>query len=407
MIPTPTAEPPATPSPTPPLPPTLIPPNSAHRYAETTLTVLGSQVDIVVEGFDDNHLRFVQLVLVINEAEKLLGVPYPAPSVLLLRVLDLASTSYCGTFLPGHAPDYHVADGATISMRVDEDCWDAFGAIVHETVHTWFHGSAAWIDEGLTTAVERQILSAHRDGYAAYPPVTYCESYRNILDLEQGDASVFNWQGPSAGFGCSYRFGDGLLWDLQTHYGTAEFNRRIALLAWTEGDSMGRQYTIAHIRDVFSEAPALALVNLWYEGVPEMRKYGYHWDAVEWAIPPTVSGGVLTFSGKVAWGAVDLNYQEDTCFPFSLREYDGGIYHHVATLATLLPEGWAWPDDHPAVLTEGQSDSDGSFSATVQLSAELAARSGSLLLVVAEQPKVNQETGECDSGDWLSVVELQ
>ena len=72
-------------------------------------------------------------------------------------------------------------------MRVDEDYYKTFAAIAHEVAHTWFHGNdpADWIDEG-RPAIELQIVAAYQEGQAIYPPITYCESYRNIDELERG-----------------------------------------------------------------------------------------------------------------------------------------------------------------------------------------------------------------------------
>ena len=52
-------------------------------------------MDATVVGFDDSPLRFEQLVITINEGERLLGIPYPAPKVTMKRVQNVSS-GFCG-----------------------------------------------------------------------------------------------------------------------------------------------------------------------------------------------------------------------------------------------------------------------------------------------------------------------
>ena len=85
--------------------PTLAPIRTAAKRSETITTSLGQQVDAAVTGFADSPLRFDQLVLAINEGERLLGVPYPSPSVTMRQVSQL-SGGFCGQNQPSYAARY-------------------------------------------------------------------------------------------------------------------------------------------------------------------------------------------------------------------------------------------------------------------------------------------------------------
>ena len=276
--------------------------STAAKRAETITTSLGQQVDVTVTGFDDSPLRFDQLVLSIVEEERLLGVPYPSPSMTMKKVSKVAG-GFCGnnqlSYAPRYVGDPYVVDGSVISVRVDEDCDKTFATIAHEVAHTWFHGNdpADWIDEGLADAIEHQVVAAHQEGREIYPPITYCESYRNIIELERGAPDRVSNDQPT-GFSCNYRLGDGIFGDLREYYGDNEFNKRIAQLARRGTNATKREHTIADIRKVLGgDGPALDIINRWYDGQPEMRKYR-HLDAVRWTYPPTIDGDYLHFAGK-------------------------------------------------------------------------------------------------------------
>ena len=133
-----------TPQPSPTARPTLAPIRTAAKQSETITTSLGQQVDAAVTGFADSPLRFDQLVLAINEGERLLGVPYPSPSVTMRQVSQLFG-GFCGQNQPSYAARYtgdpYVVDNSVIEVRVDEDCHRTFATIAHEVAHTWFHGT--------------------------------------------------------------------------------------------------------------------------------------------------------------------------------------------------------------------------------------------------------------------------
>ena len=146
--------------------PTLVPLETASKVARTVRTSLGQRVDITVEGFAENRLRFNQLVQVINEEEQLLGVPFPAPRVSMRRVRDLPG-GFCGhnqmSYESRYRGDPYIVEASVIRLRVDSKCDDTFGSLAHEVAHTWFHGSdlAGWIDEGLANSLENQVKEAH------------------------------------------------------------------------------------------------------------------------------------------------------------------------------------------------------------------------------------------------------
>ena len=60
-----------------------------------------------------------------------------------------------------------------------------------------------------------------------------------------------------------------------------------------------REHTISDIRSVLGDdLEALEIINFWYEGQPEMRKYR-HLDSVEWTFDPVIDGNYLYFAGKI------------------------------------------------------------------------------------------------------------
>ena len=94
-----------TPQPSPTARPTRAPVRTAAKRSETITTSLGQQVDATVTGFADSPLRFDQLVLAINEGERLLGAPYPSPSVTMRQVSQL-SGGFCGHNRMSYATRY-------------------------------------------------------------------------------------------------------------------------------------------------------------------------------------------------------------------------------------------------------------------------------------------------------------
>ena len=329
---------------------------------------------MTVTGFADSPLRFDQLVLAINGGERLLGVPYPSPSVTMRQVSQL-SGGFCGhnqmSYATRYSRDSYVVDNSIIEMRVDEDCYKTFAAIAHEVAHTWFHGNdfADWIDEGLADSIEHQVVAAYQEGQETqYPPVTYCESYRNINELERGAPGRVT-HGQSTGFSCNYRLGNGIFGALREHYGDDEFNDRIAQLARRGTNDTQREHTISDIRTVLGgEGPALDIINRWYDGQPEMRKYR-HLDAVRWTFPPTIDGDYLHFAGTTDQPELVQDFvlgKDPYCSQFSLYN-DTGKQKWVASVSEPLLAGWRHDGSKVITVNHQISPNTGEFSVTARI----------------------------------------
>ena len=384
--PTPTPEP-VIPTPAPPS--TLTPHNTSAQRAETIVTSLGRQVDVVVTGFQDNSLRFDQLVLAINHTESLLGILYPAPTVTMKMVTSI-DTGFCGNNQPSYASGLeggpYIVDGSTISIMVDEDCDEIFATIAHEAAHTWFHGSdeADWIDEGLANAIERQVRAAYQPDEAAYPPVSYCRNYANISQLELAQPPK-SGEDPYGGFSCNYRLGDGIFGSLMGYYGDGPFNQRITRLARKSVNDTRRSYTIDDVRNALGgDTPSLDIINLWYQGQPEMRQY-LHLDAVEWTFPPTIDGEYLHFEGRTSEPEVVSDFilgDHPYCSQFSLLS-DIADLEWVASISDPLTAGWALEEiPEVMVINDRISPQTGEFSVTARINDPALAGNPGLSLLV-------------------------
>ena len=363
---------------------------------------------MAVMGFTDNSLRFNQLVQVINEEERILDVPYPSPAVTLKLVNEL-SGGFCGNNQMSYATRYagepYTVDNSTITMRIDENCDDPFATIAHEVGHTWFFGNANWIDEGLADAIEHQVTENFNNGpEIIYPPLTYCESYRNISELEHA-APTRDGTGRNIGFSCNYRLGNGILGALRTYYLDNEFNKRIAQLARQETNDTKRENTITDVREAFGgDGPALDIVNLWYDGQPEMRRYR-HLDAVAWTQPPIIDGDYLHFAGKTEPEVVlDFVLGKDPfCSQFVL--YDNTEDQEwVANVRDPLLAGWSH-DEIPKVATIDHyiNPMTGEFSVTSKINNNALANISDLSLAVRSRV-VTGTNGLCNKGINYSQV---
>lgn len=391
--PTPTFQPTPTPIPqltlSPTVRPKLAPVSTAAKRAETITTSLGQQVDVTATGFDDSRLRFNQLVKAINEGERILGVPYPSPRVTMKRVRTLSS-GFCGNNQMSYAARYpnasHIVDNSSIEIKIGGNCNKTFNSIAHETAHTWFHGNdySDWIDEGLANAIEYQVVASYQEGRETYPPVTYCESYSNISELELSAPSrVLN--NHATGFSCNYRLGDGIFGELRAYYGDSQFNRRIAQLARREKNDTNNEYTIADVRRVLGgDSPALDIVNRWYGGQPEMRKYR-HLDAVKWTHPPTIDGDYIHFAGTTSQPELVQDFvlgKGSYCSQFAL--YDGiDDQEWIASFDGPLLAGWRH-NEIPKIETINHhiSPSTGEFSVTARINGDALANISDLSLSV-------------------------
>ncbi len=355
-----TQEPTATPRNTPKPPPTstpaskaapaprqtLDPVNIPGRRAETIFTSTGQQVDVVVSGFADSPAVFDLLVEIIDVEETLLGLPFPAPSVSVRRVSSVDG-GFCGYNIPDYRFRYvgepYRMIGADIALIVDSHCDDLTGSLAHEVAHTWFHGNTTinWVDEGLANAVERQVVEILVEDEVHYPPITHCESYANLAELEAANPAEVT-SGRPTGFSCNYTLGDGIFGSLRDYYGDNQFNRLIARLARSQVSRTREEFTIEDIRRVLGDdLIALPIINYWYEGQPETRKY-LHLDAVEWTTLPTIDGNLLHFAGIASEPGLLEEFalgSDDFCSQFSLQVGYDGTGRSVG-IADPLPVRW-------------------------------------------------------------------
>ena len=416
VMPTP-AQPPAqvttgtpTPSPYKPTPPTTAVNTQKRRTGEIT-TSLGQQVRVNVSGFNDSPMRFDQLVRIINETERLLGIPYPAPVVTMLRVNNL-DNGFCGnnqmSYATRYVADPYVVENSAIKMRVYAECNKTFAAISHEVAHTWFHGNNDWIDEGLANAIEYQLLAILRPIQGIYPPVTYCQTYRNISELESATPKREN-KDEHAGFSCNYRLGDGIMGALRQHHEDRGFNSRIAQLARQREASSKRAYDITDIRKTLGNtSPALTIINRWYQGKPQMRRYR-HLDAIEWISPPIIDGQYLHFAGRIRSEATvfePIIGKDPYCSQFVLRE---GVNKtdYVASLADPLAVGWTYDETPKAtIINESIDSATGYFEATAKLNDQSIAGRHNLTLNVKSRVTTGAD-GYCETGTKYAQIKVE
>ena len=406
-----------TPPPTPTTPPTPTPPLvPGEARSEMMVTSMGRDVDVTVTGFPDNALRSEQLALAINKAEELLGTALPAPTVTLQLVNGVAG-GFCGNNQPSYAPPVdggpHIVDGSVISVTIDEDCDDVFATIAHEVAHTWFHGSAEsskWIDEGLANAIERQVVAAVQPepDEVIYPPVSYCRDYANISELEQANPDISN-VGAWSGFSCHYSLGDGLFGELQEHYGPTGFNQRIVDLGRQASNETDRQVIIDDVRTALGgDATALAIIDRWYAGQPEMLKYR-HLDAVEWTFPPTIDGQYLHFAGRTTKpGVVGEFILEDHayCSQFSLLD-DAAGQQWVTSIGDPLIAGWIHAELPAVVAINGLINPEtGEFSLTARINDPFVASLSELSLLVNGRSMAGQD-GLCEESVRYSQASIE
>ena len=262
-----------------------------------------------------------------------------------------------------------------------------------------------WIDEGLADAIEHQLVAAYHNRQQIYPPITYCESYANVRELEGGAPDRVSNDQPT-GFRCNYRLGDGIFGELSEYYGDIEFNQRIAQLARRQTNETDREHTIANIRGVLGgNGPALEIIDRWYDGQPEMRKY-LHLDAVGWSFPPTIDGDYLHFAGKTNQPGVVQDFvlgQDPYCSQFPLYD-DTDDREWVASVSDPLPAGWHH-DEMSKVITVNHriSPSSGEFSVTAKIDSNALANIRDLSLSVRSRVTTGED-GLCSESINYSQV---
>ena len=392
--------------------PTLVPLETASKVARTVNTALGQRVDITVEGFAENRLRFNQLVQIINAEEQLLGVPFPAPRVSMRRVRDLPG-GFCGhnqmSYESRYRGDPYIVEASVIRLRVDSECDDTFGSLAHEVAHTWFHGSDAadWIDEGLANSMENQVKEAHPEVEVLYPPVTYCSSYRNISELEQAAPSK-DASKEASGFSCNYRLGDGIFGALREYHGTNEFNRHIARLARRSVNNTDHDQTVEDVRDALgTDSHALEIIDLWYDGEPDMRIYR-HLDLVVYTHPPTLDGEYIHFAGKTRQPGMVFDFvigKDPYCSQFHLYSGLAGP-DYLGSITDPPPVGWHHTSIPKLVVINSEVNSaTGDFQVTARVNdlTPLKAKNLSLQIGSRTVVGVNQE---CEEDTHFSQVKI-
>ena len=373
---------------------------------------MGQSVDVTVEGFVDNRLRFDQLVQVINQEEQLLDLPYPAPRVNMRRVSRLPA-GLCGhnqmSYQSRYQDDPYTVKASVIRLRVDSICDDTLGSMAHEVAHTWFHGNdpADWIDEGLANSIEYQVKEAHAHEAEEYPPVTYCASYRNIAELERAvpeqDLSI-----EASGFRCNYRLGDGIFGSLREYQGNEEFNRRIAELARRSVNATDRANSIEDVRDVLgSDGRSLEIIALWYHGEPDMRIYR-HLDLVTYSHIPTLDGDYLHFAGRIEEpGLVHEFVLGDDPFCSQFVVYEGlAEPEPLAVIAEPLAVGWHHSEvPEIAVISSEITTETGEFRITAQVNSHDLLVAEDLSLQVSSRVTTGPD-GKCAESTDFSHVEV-
>ena len=322
-------------------------------------TSLGRTMDVTVTGFADNRLRFGELESIISQEEQLLGVPFPAPTVTMRKV-EIVPGGFCGINQPSYEPRYssdpYTMEAVEIHIRVDDKCTDTLGTIAHEAAHTWFHWAADeanWIDEGLANSIEIQMKELYLEGQK-YPSITYCPHYRNIRELELATPE----RDTKTGFLCHYRLGDGVFGALREHYGTEEFNRRIARLARRAVNEMRTAWSIEDVRAALGQEPeARQIIDEWYMGEPEMRVFR-HLNQVDYEVPPTIDGEYIYFKGKTErLGMVrDFVLGDDPYCPQFVLYQGLGDLEYVASVADPLLPGWQYSKPPKVVVINSDVD---------------------------------------------------
>ena len=173
----------------------------------------------------------------------------------------------------------------------------------------------------------------------------------------------------STGFNCNYSLGNGIFGTLRGYYGDNEFNKRIAQLAKRETNDTTVEHTITDISRVLGgDGPALDIINLWYGGQPEMRKYR-HLDAVRWTFPPTIDGDYLHFAGTTDQPELVQDFvlgKDPYCSQFPLYN-DTGNQKWVASVSEPLLAGWRHDGSKVITVNHQISPNTGEFSVTARI----------------------------------------
>ena len=398
------------PTPTPNPIPTVKPLNTSSRVIQTITTGMGQTLDITVQGFDNSPAMFNLLVQIINQEEQLLGIPFPSPKLTMKRTNQM-SGGFCGNYQPFYKPRYagdpYIIKDSNINLRVDEHCDDTFGSIAHEVAHAWFHGNDPqdWIDEGLANSIEQQMNENNPAHRTVYPPRTYCETYRNISQLEAARPARHSSTSAS-GFTCNYRLGSGIFESLREHLGTQAFNKAIALLARRDTNTTDRANTVEDVKTFLGlDTRALEIIHLWYAGQPEMNPFRTL-NLVDYSHPPTLDGEYLHFAGTIMEQGVihELILGPDPfCSQFHLSQ---GLSETqpVGGLADQLPVGWRHNSTPKAAIINSEINSEtGEFAITARVNDDRLLGIEDLSLEVISRVSTEPD-GKCEESTTFSQV---
>lgn len=374
-------------------------------------TPMGSKIRVTVNGFRETALRSHQLIQAIDFLESRIGVAYPSPAVTMVRVKQL-SGGFCGhnqmSYQSRYSHEPYRIESSTITLRIDDKCDKTYDSIAHEVAHTWFHGSAKWINEGLANSFERQAVIAANTGETIYLPQTHCADYQNIKELEAGKPAR-QVSSEAGGFSCNYRLGEGIFYDLEKHLGMVEFNQKVRTFAKQAVNDENQEYSINDLRQVFSEDPtALGIIKLWYEGNPETEPFR-HLDAVKWSDPPITDGEYIHFAGhlKKPYKIHEIVIGKDEfCSQFNISTgIDDPDY--IGSIADPLPVGWKHHELPKFVVINHEIDpAGGTFQVTARANATEYLELPHLSLVIDSRVQVGPEN-KCQNNVTFSQVKLQ
>ena len=390
--------------------PTTPPITNATNVARTINTWMGQTINITVEGFADSPAIFNTLVRIIEEEERLLGIPYPAPQVKLRKAVSLPG-GFCGhneTLRKyDHTGTIAAVESSDMPIRVDEECSETFRTIAHEVAHTWFAGEHGWIDEGLANSIENQVVEANPEEGQSYLPATYCANYRNLTELENADPRREARENKS-GYSCNYTLGDGIFGELRKHLGNRTFNRAIGQISTENTTITG--ITLEDVRNALGSDPKTReIIDLWYSGEPEMR-YFRQLDLVEYSNTPTLEDRYIHLAGTIkAPGTLHkpvIFGPDDHCSQFHLYQ---GLEDPIPLEGphNPLPVGWTYesiPD--AAIINSEINPLTGKFSITARVNNAGLLNRNDLSIQVISRKKEDQD-GVCKQPTVFSHVLIE
>ncbi len=154
--------------------------------------------------------------------------------------------------------------------------------------------------------------------------------------------------------------------------------------------------------ETFSEIPVVS------GRIPEGLKVveHYHLNAIQWSVPPAITGDTMQFAGQASPGAVRLTYQDGYCGQFHLYEYSAGSYHYIDLISPLLPSGRFWTESTFAEVTSQRTTADGIFEATVKLNGPSLKNYRNLVLAVETPAVWDSNANQCGDSETLSAIDI-